>query len=284
MTGIERATGPLGPGLYVVATPIGNLGDLTFRALEVLKACDLILAEDTRVSAKLLSAYGVKKKVRRYDDHADGARREEILTDLAAGLRIALVSDAGTPLVSDPGYRLVREAARRGLEVIPVPGASAALAALAVSGLATDRFLFAGFTPARAAARREFLRELEPLRATLIFFETGPRLRESLGHMAEVFGPREAVVARELTKLHETVIRGTLDELAENPALERPKGEIVVLVSAAAARASAPEEVEAALVEALASSPPSAAAAEVARRFGVPKADLYKKALEIKAR
>ncbi len=180
---------PLEPGLYVVSTPIGNLGDLSFRALDVLTRCDCVLAEDTRVAAKLLTAYGVKNRVERYDDHAEMERTLSICGRLEAGDRIALISDAGTPLVSDPGFRLVRAAAERALRIIPVPGASAALAALAISGLPTDRFLFAGFTPAKPQARRAFLDELADQRCTLIFYETGPRLRASLVDMAAVFGP-----------------------------------------------------------------------------------------------
>ena len=212
---------PLEPGLYVVATPIGNLRDLTLRALDVLRRSDLVLAEDTRVSAKLLSAYDIKVRVERYDDHAEEARTEQVLARLAEGARIALVSDAGTPLVSDPGYRLVKAAGERGLPVIPLPGASALLAALSISGLPTDRFLFAGFAPPKRAARLSFFAEFAALRATLVFYETGPRLRDSLTDMAKALGDRPAAVARELTKLHETCVRGPLSALAADPALER---------------------------------------------------------------
>src|SRR5665213_3855919 len=193
----------LAPGLYLVATPIGNLRDITLRALDVLWGADLVLAEDTRVSGKLLAAHGLKARLQRYDEHAAAQARPKILAALAGGARIALISDAGTPLVSDPGYRLVREATAQGSAVFPIPGPSATLAALAVAGLPTDRFLFAGFPPPRSAARRALFAELAPIRATLIFFEGGSRLAASLVDMAAVFGPREAAVARELTKLHE---------------------------------------------------------------------------------
>lgn len=278
---------PLEPGLYVVATPIGNLRDITLRALDVLAGVDLILAEDTRSAAKLMSAHHVKGKVERYDDHVgdaagDAGVRARVLQRLAAGERIALISDAGTPLVSDPGYRLVREAAAQGTAVIPVPGASAVLAALSVAGLATDRFLFAGFTPPKSAARRTLFEELRPVRATLVFYETGPRLADSLADMAAVFGAREAVVCRELTKLYETVIRAPLPDLAADPRLQTPKGEIVVLVATGETSAAGPADVDAALAEALARLGPSDAAAEVARALGLPRRDLYRRALALK--
>jgi 16S rRNA (cytidine1402-2'-O)-methyltransferase len=282
MTDPDPDPKPLEAGLYIVSTPIGNLQDLTFRALDVLRRCDLILAEDTRVTAKLLSAYGVKNRVERYDDHADLGRQTEILVKLSAGARIGLVCDAGTPLISDPGFKLVREAALRGLTVIPVPGPSALLAALAVSGLPTDRFLFAGFAPAKSAARRTFFQDLASTRCTLVFYETGPRLRASLMDMAWAFGGRQGVVARELTKLYETCLRGSLSDLAADDRLEAPKGEIVVLVGPSAASAPKAEEVDQALREALTRLGPSAAAAEVAKAFGAAKRDLYQRALALK--
>jgi 16S rRNA (cytidine1402-2'-O)-methyltransferase len=273
---------PLAPGLYVVATPIGNLGDLTLRAREILGRVDLVLAEDTRVTAKLLAAYGLKPRVERYDDHADEARTEQVVERLAAGARIALVSDAGTPLVSDPGYRLVKAAVERDLLVSPIPGPSATLAALSISGLPTDRFLFAGFPPPKSAARRSFLEELEPIRATLVFYETGPRLADSLADMAAVLGPRPAMMARELTKLYETVVRGDLAALAADPRCQAPKGEIVVVVGAGAARVATAADADRALTEALEREGPAAAAAEVARALGLNRRDLYRRALELK--
>jgi len=177
-------------GLYLVATPIGNLRDITLRALDILSGVDLILCEDTRVGGRLLAAHGIQGRLERYDEHAAQRVRPRVLARLAAGDKIALISDAGTPLVSDPGYRLVREALDQGAAVFPAPGPSAALAALTVSGLPTDRFLFAGFPPGRAAGRLALFAELAPVRATLIFYESGPRLRASLADMAVAFGPR----------------------------------------------------------------------------------------------
>lgn len=275
---------PIEPGLYVVATPIGNLRDITLRALDVLSQADIVLAEDTRVAAKLLSAYGLSARVERYDDHSGAEARPRILGLLGGGARVAQISDAGTPLVSDPGYRLVREAAAAGVRVHPVPGPSSPLAALAVSGLPTDRFLFAGFAPNKAAARRAVFEELKPVRATLLFFETGPRLRDSLLDMAAVLGPRDSVVARELTKLYETVVRGRLDELAADPRLAEPKGEIVVAVAPGEDVAMDAAEADAALSAALQRLGPSEAAAEVARISGLNRKTLYRRALELQGR
>jgi len=274
---------PLAPGLYIVATPIGNLRDITLRALDVLAQADLVLAEDTRVAAKLLGAFGLSKKLERYDEHAAERARPKAMQALQDGGRVALVSDAGTPLVSDPGYRLVREAALAGLPVIPIPGASAVLAGLAVAGLPTDRVLFAGFPPPRPAARRTFLEELAGVRATLIFFEGGSRLAESLADMAAVLGPqRPACVCRELTKLYETVARGSLAGLAADPRFVAPKGEIVVLVGPGREEAASAQDADAALAEALSRLKPADAAAEVAKALGLPRRDLYRRALELK--
>jgi 16S rRNA (cytidine1402-2'-O)-methyltransferase len=274
---------PLAPGLYVVATPIGNLRDITLRALDVLAAADLVLAEDTRVAGKLLSAFGLSAKLERYDEHGAERSRPKALAALAEGRRVALVSDAGTPLVSDPGYRLVREAAEAGFPVIPVPGASALLAGLSVAGLPSDRFLFAGFPPPRSAARRVFLEELAPLRATLVFFEGGSRLAASLADMAAVLGPREAVVCRELTKLYETLYRGLLPELAADPRLVEPKGEIVVLVGPGREAEASAADVDTALADALARLRPAEAAAEVAKALGLPRREVYQRAMALRA-
>ncbi len=276
------STAPLAPGLYIVSTPIGNLRDITLRALDVLAAADLILAEDTRVSGKLLSAYGLKNKLERYDEHAAERVRPRVLQALAEGGRIALVSDAGTPLISDPGFRLVREAAQQGSAVFPIPGASSVLAALAVGGLPTDRFLFAGFPPPKSGARRTFLAELAPIRASLIFFEGGSRLGASLADMAAVFGPREAMVGRELTKLYETVVRGPLDALAANPTLTSPKGEMVIIVGPGAEVAATEADADAALADALTRLSPAEAASEVAGALGLNRRDLYRRALALK--
>jgi 16S rRNA (cytidine1402-2'-O)-methyltransferase len=273
---------PLAPGLYLVATPIGNLRDITLRALDVLAVADLVLAEDTRVTGKLLSTYGISKPLERYDDHAGERVRPRVLAALARGGRIALCSDAGTPLVSDPGYRLAVEAIAAGHAVIPIPGASAVLAALSAAGLPTDRFLFAGFPPPKSVARRAFFETLAPLRATLVLFEGASRLRASLGDAAAVLGSRQAVVARELTKLHETHHRGTLGQLAADPALARPKGELVVVIAPGEAAAATAADAETALAEALARLGPAKAASEVAKALGLDRRTLYQRALAMK--
>ena len=273
---------PLDPGLYIVATPIGNLRDITLRALDVLSAADLVLAEDTRVAAKLLTAYGLSKKLERYDEHTAERGGLKALAVLAEGGRVALVSDAGTPLVSDPGFRIVREAVAQGSAVYPIPGASALLAGLSVAGLPTDRFMFAGFAPPKSAARRTFFEELAGIRTTLVFFESGPRLASSLADMAAVFGPREAAVARELTKLYETVIRGTLSELAADPRCDTPKGEIVILVGPGREEAATAADADTALADALTRLRPGEAASEVAKALGLPRRDLYRRAMELK--
>ena len=273
---------PLAPGLYLVATPIGNLRDITLRAMHVLAAADLVLAQDTRDAAKLLSAYGHSKKLERYDEHAAERAAPKALAALAEGARVALVSDAGTPLVSDPGYRLAREAIAQGSSVWPVPGASALLAGLAVAGLPTDRFLFAGFPPPKSAARRVFLEELAGVRATLVFFEGGSRVAASLDDMAAVLGPREAAVARELTKLYETVTRGPLDVLAADPRYVEPKGEFVILVGPGREEAASADDADRALKDALTRLRPAEAASEVAKALGLPRRDLYRRAMELK--
>jgi 16S rRNA (cytidine1402-2'-O)-methyltransferase len=228
----EQIARPLAPGLYLVATPIGNLADISLRALAVLSRADLVAAEDTRHSKKLLSHFGIKAELRPYHEHNAERERPKLIARIAAGQSVALISDAGTPLVSDPGYKLVREALDRALLVSSIPGPSSVLAALTSAGLPTDSFLFAGFLPPKSGPRRTRLDELKFAPATLVFFETAPRLARSLADMAEVLGPREATLAKELTKLHERVTRGTLRELAEALAeSESPKGEFVVLVA-----------------------------------------------------
>ena len=273
---------PLAPGLYVVATPIGNLRDITLRALDVLAGVDLVLAEDTRVTGKLLSAFGISAKMERYDEHAAERARPRILAALAAGKRIALVSDAGTPLISDPGFRLVREAAAEGFAVIPIPGASASLAALSAAGLPTDRFLFAGFPPHKTIARQRLFQDLAPIQASLVFYEGVSRLGACLADMAAVFGSREAAVCRELTKLYETITRGPLDVLAANPALAAPKGEVVIIVGPGAQIAASEADADAALAEALVRVGPADAASEVATALGLNRRDLYRRALALK--
>jgi len=274
----------LAPGLYVVSTPIGNLRDITLRALDILASVDAVYAEDTRVAAKLLNAFGVSARLRPYHDHNGAQARPGLLNDLQTGARIALISDAGTPLVSDPGYKLVREAAARGIRVVAIPGASAPLAALASSGLPTDRFTFVGFPPPKSGARKTFLNALKDNQGTLIFFEGPSRLAASLADMAEVLGAREAVVARELTKLFEEVRRGTLADLAAHYAeAGPPRGEIVVLVGPGedfqAADAGA---VDAAILAAGDDRPLKDIAAEIAERFGMKRRDIYERALELR--
>jgi 16S rRNA (cytidine1402-2'-O)-methyltransferase len=273
---------PLAPGLYLVATPIGNLRDVTLRALDVLSGSDRVLAEDTRVTAKLLAAYGIRKPLERYDDHAGERERGRVMAALVAGQRIALCSDAGTPLVSDPGLRLARDAIAAGVSVFPIPGASAMLAGLCAAGLPTDRFLFAGFPPPRPTARRAFLEGLKSVRATLILFEGPSRLAASLADMASVLGPRAAVVARELTKLHETHYRGSLEALAADPGLAAPKGEIVIVIAPPETEAASEADAERALAEALLRLAPAQAAAEVARALGLDRRALYRRALSLK--
>jgi 16S rRNA (cytidine1402-2'-O)-methyltransferase len=275
---------PLAPGLYVVATPIGNLRDITLRALDVLAAADLVLAEDTRVAGKLLGAYGLSARLERYDEHGAERSRPKAMAALAEGKRVALISDAGTPLVSDPGYKLVREAAAAGLAVFPIPGPSALLAGLSAAGLPTDRFLFAGFPPPKSAARRTFLEELAQIRGTLVFFEGGSRLAASLADMAAVLGAaREAVVCRELTKLYETLYRGPLAELAADPRLDAPKGEIVILVGPGHDAEASAGDIDTALADALLRLRPAEAAAEVAKALGLSRRDVYQRAMALRA-
>jgi 16S rRNA (cytidine1402-2'-O)-methyltransferase len=283
--GARLTSPPPEPGLYVVATPIGNLRDITLRALDILAAADRVYAEDTRVALKLLDAYGLRPKLAAYHEHNAEAVRGLVLDALERGERVALISDAGTPLVSDPGYKLVRAALEAGHRVVPVPGASALLAGLVVSGLPSDRFLFAGFLPVKQGARRAALAELADVDATLIFYETGPRLAESLADMAETLGERPAVVARELTKLFEETRRGTLDKLAARYAeAGPPKGEIVVVAGPPLARRqTSDEELDAFLLGAL-SRGVKEAASEAAAALGVPRKRAYARALELKGR
>jgi 16S rRNA (cytidine1402-2'-O)-methyltransferase len=274
----------LAPGLYVVSTPIGNLRDITLRALDVLASADIVCAEDTRVTGKLLSAYGVSARLRPYHDHNGAEVRPGLLAQLEKGARIVLMSDAGTPLVSDPGYKLVREAVERGLPVIAVPGASAPLTALAAAGLPTDRFMFAGFPPPKSGARRRMLEELKAVRTTLVFFEGPSRLVESLADMAAVLGDREAAVARELTKKFEEIRRGRLISLAEHYAVAGPpRGEIVVLVGPPAEAEELEEgALDAAIAAADTSRPLKEVSAEIAARFGLKRRDVYERALTLR--
>lgn len=272
---------PLPPGLYIVATPIGNLGDVTSRAAEALARCDAVACEDTRVTAKLLRHLGISKPLWRYDDHASEGDRVRLLESMR-GQAVALVSDAGTPLVSDPGYRLVREARAAGIAVTSLPGPSAPVVALTLSGLPSDRFLFGGFLPPKDKARGEVLAELGAVRATLVFFETAPRLTKSLAAIAEVLPGRDVAVARELTKLYEECRTGSAAELAAHYQAHPPKGEIVLLVGPPATREVARLDSDELLREALATDKPSQAAAHVAKLTGLDRKVLYARALELK--
>lgn len=272
---------PLTPGLHVVATPIGNLRDLGERAADTLRRADHILAEDTRVTAKLLAHAGARAPMSRFDDHMGEEARSAIIERLASEA-IALVSDAGTPLISDPGYKLVREARVAGAAIHTVPGPCAAIAALTLVGLPTDRFLFMGFLPAKAAARERSIAEVAGLRSSLVFYESGPRLGQTLEALASGLGAREAAVVREISKLHEECVNGSLSELAERYAQVPPKGEIVIVVGPPADQAEASDaELDSALTEALNRLSPSRAAAEVAERLGMPRKRAYARALEL---
>lgn len=273
----------LSPGLYIVATPIGNLGDLSARAADILSRADAIAVEDSRVTAKLLHHIGVRRPMTPYHDH----NAEHVRPGLVARMgseAIALVSDAGTPLISDPGYKLVRDARAAGHAVVTIPGPCAAVAALTLAGLPTDRFLFMGFLPPKEKAKADALAEVAAVRATLVLYESGPRLAATLTTLAAVLGDREAAVTRELTKKFEEAVTGTLTTLAARYADAPPKGEIVVVVAppGEAAPASA-EDADAALAEALTRLPAAKAAGEVAKRFNLDRKALYARALAMKA-
>ena len=274
-------TKPLEPGLYIVATPIGNLGDITLRAIETLRGVDAVACEDTRVAGKLLHHLGIKQRLIRHDDHSDDAARSGLL-DLAARGPVALVSDAGTPLISDPGYRLVGEARTRGIAVTVVPGACAAIAAVALFGLPSDRFLFAGFLPAKAQARATMLAELAAVPASLVFYETAPRLLDTLAAIGQGLPGRELAVARELTKLHEECGRGPVEELIAHYSAKPPRGEIVLVVAPPVADAGPAFDADALLRAELAHAGPSQAASAVARMTGMDRKTLYARALELR--
>lgn len=270
------------PGLYVTATPIGNLADITYRAVQILKAADLILCEDTRQTAKLCAAYGIDTRRAPYHDHNAGRVRPGIIKYLVEGAVICLVSDAGTPLISDPGFKLVREARDAGVRVFPVPGASAAIAALCAAGVPSDQFHFAGFLPPKQGARKRLLEGLANIDATLIFYESAPRLSASLGAMAEVLRPRRAVVARELTKMHEEFREDTLDVLASAYEEKAPKGEIVIVVFPPEQSAPETGDIDAFLVNALKSMSVKEAASAAAEILGIPRKEAYGRALDLK--
>ena len=273
------------PGLYIVATPIGNLGDISARAAAVLARADLIAAEDTRVTAKLLSHLGLRVKMTPYHDHSDERARADLVARMADEV-VVLVSDAGTPLISDPGYKLVRDARAAGRHVTTLPGPCAAIAAITLSGLPSDRFLFAGFLPNKAKARADTIAEFAGLRATLVFYESGPRLAAALAALADGLGNRDAAVVREITKLYEECVAGPLAELAVRYADAPPKGEIVIVVAPPPDDGTEEADeatVDAALRDALADQPVARAAKAIAKRFGRDRHAVYARALELKA-
>jgi 16S rRNA (cytidine1402-2'-O)-methyltransferase len=282
LDGHRREAAPIAPGLHIVSTPIGNLGDITLRALSTLAAADLIACEDTRVTRKLLDRYAIAAPLTPYHDHNAATARPKLLQRLAEGAAIALVSDAGTPLISDPGYKLVRAVQEAGYAVTAIPGASSILTALAVAGLPTDQFLFAGFLPPKQGARRARIAELARVPATLIVFETGPRLAETLADLAAGLGQREAAVCRELTKLHEEVRRQPLATLAQAGADQETRGEFVLVIAPAPADAApSAEDADALLRAALARTSLKEAVGEVMVATGLPRRTLYQRALAL---
>ena len=282
VAGQEIAAPAVAPGLYLVATPIGNLGDIGLRALGVLAAADLIACEDTRISRRLTEHYGIATPLTSYHEHNAAEARPKILERLAAGEAVALISDAGTPLISDPGYRLAREASAAGHTVIAVPGASSLLTALSVSGLPTDRFFFEGFLPPKEAGRQKRIADLARIPATLVLFETGPRIAAALADLAQGLGAREASVCRELTKLHEEVRRAPLDTLARDYADgAETRGEFVIVIAPPIEQQPAAEDIDELLRGALARVSVKDAVSEVASATGVSRRDVYQRALEL---
>jgi 16S rRNA (cytidine1402-2'-O)-methyltransferase len=280
----SRVAAPrLSPGLFVVATPIGNLADVTLRALAILAGADGILAEDTRVSRTLLRRYGIETPLSPYHEHNAAEARPRALRRMVEGAALALISDAGTPLISDPGHKLVAEALSMGLAVSTAPGASAALAALCVAGLPTDRFFFEGFLPPKRAARRERINALSAIPGTLVIYEAPGRVAETLADLALELGPRQAAVARELTKLHEETRRGALDALAAHYAVEgAPRGEIVIVVGPPQGRAGISEhDLDREILEALQTLSVKDAAAAIAAKHGLPRRLIYGRALAL---
>lgn len=279
----EIAARPVAPGLYLVATPIGNLGDMSIRGLETLAGADLIACEDTRVSRVLLNRYGIATRPYAYHEHNAERVGPKLMEALIAGKSVALISDAGTPLISDPGYRLSQTAIEAGVPVIPIPGASAPMAALVASGLPSDAFLFAGFLPSKDKARRDRLASFATTEATLMFFESPNRLAACLKSAADVLGPnRPAAVCRELTKAYEEIRRGTLGELAMQYENENVRGEIVLAIGPGSTPAPSETDVDALLAKLVADLPAGKAATEAARLTGLPRKDLYQRLLDMK--
>ncbi|MCM2343130.1 MAG: 16S rRNA (cytidine(1402)-2'-O)-methyltransferase [Alphaproteobacteria bacterium] len=276
---------PLAPGLYLVSTPIGNLRDITLRALEVLAAVDAVACEDTRMTGKLLEAHGIKApKLIIYNDHSADRERSGILNMLAQGQRVALVSDAGTPLISDPGYKLVRDAQDLGLNVTSLPGANALLTALQLSAQPTDKFSFLGFLPPKEKARQDVLKEWRAVPGTLVTYETGPRLIAALSDMAKVLGPdRPAAVTRELTKMYEEVRRDTLANLVIHyEQAGEPRGEIVIVIGPGEKPAVTEDDIKARLKDLLTDLSVRDAAAQVADEMGIARKEAYDLALRVK--
>ncbi len=286
----RKSESELESGLYIVATPIGNMGDITLRALDVLRQIDLLACEDTREAGKLASVYDIKADKIPYHDHNADEMRPKIIARLKEGARVGLISDAGMPMISDPGFKLAQEAVREGIYVTCLPGATASLTALVLSGLPSDKFMFAGFLPPKSAARKGSLGEVKNIPATLIFYETAPRLADSLADMLEILGDRTAAVARELTKKFEEVRRGSLSELAAHyDAAGAPRGEIVVVVDAPRAGLSenwTDEALDAHLLKMMDEEGMGVkdAAGFVAAKSGRRKSDLYQRALLLKGK
>ena len=272
-------------GLHLVSTPIGNLGDITLRALETLAGADIIACEDTRITRRLMERYGIAAELMTYHEHNAATARPKIMQRLAEGRSVALVSDAGTPLISDPGFKLVREAASAGHKVVALPGPSAVLTALSVAALPTDRFFFEGFLPAKQAARRARLSELARTDATLVLFESGNRVQEALADLAELLGSREAAICRELTKLHEEVVRATLPELAARAGTLETRGEFVLVVAPphADAQVLATEALDELLRDQLGHRSVKDAVAHAVALSGRPRREVYARALELSA-
>jgi 16S rRNA (cytidine1402-2'-O)-methyltransferase len=282
--GGESLTAPkAAPGLYLVATPIGNLGDITLRALEVLAGVDIIACEDTRITCRLTERYGITARLTPYHEHNAASARPKLLERLAQGGSIALVSDAGTPLISDPGFKLVREVCAAGFAVVALPGPSSVLAALSVAALPTDRFFFEGFLPPKQAARRARLTELSRLDATLVLFESGNRVQDTLADLAAVMGARDAAICREMTKLHEEISRGPLSELAQSAATLETRGEFVLVIAPAAegSQAMTAEEIDDILRDRLGRDSVKDAVAHAVEVSGRPRREVYARALEL---
>ena len=279
---MAKPTRRLSPGLYVTATPIGNLGDITYRAVDTLKEADLILCEDTRHTAKLCAAYGIETPRRAYHDHNGEKVRPDIIRQLQGGATICLASDAGTPLISDPGYKLVKEARANDIAVWTLPGACAAIAGLSVSGVPCDQFFFAGFAPAKQKARETFLTKLKDTPGALIFYESPERLRDTLAAMADIFDNRNARVARELTKIYETVTADPLDALATYYGENSTKGEIVIIVEPTKEAIVTDGDIDKFLTLALQEMSVKDVASEAAATYPISKRDAYERALRLK--